>query len=539
MSKGKNYRLMPFWMAISVVVGILIGSFYANHFSGNRLNIINSSGNKLNNLLHIIDDQYVDTVNINDLVEKAMPQILSELDPHSVYITARDGEIANDDLRGSFSGIGIEFTIRQDTIRVQNVIGNGPAERAGVLAGDKIVEVDDSVFVGKKVTNEEAMHRLKGPKDTKVKLGILRYGENKVHHITVTRGEIPTKSVTACYMLDDESGYIKIRNFGENTYPELLIALAKLSQKGFSNLVIDLRSNTGGYLESAVQIANEFLSKGQLIVYTEGRRVNRSEYTARGGGLFTEGKVIVLVDSYTASAAEIVSGAVQDYDRGIIVGRRTFGKGLVQRPIDLPDGSMIRLTIAHYYTPSGRCIQKPYEKGKKLDYAMDVNNRLKSGELMSADSVHFSDSLKYYTLREHRVVYGGGGIMPDEFVPLDTTKYTRFHRELAAKSVIINQNLRYVDNHRKQLKKQYPDFADFRKRYEIPQKLIDNILAEGKKQKIEPKDDAELQRTLPYLRAQLKALIARDLWTMTEYFAIMNEQSDIVQRAIAVINNKE
>ena len=266
--------------------------------------------------------------------------------------------------------------------------------------------------------------------------------------------------------------------------------------------------------------------------------MNRSEYTARGGGLFTEGKVIVLVDSYTASAAEIVSGAVQDYDRGIIVGRRTFGKGLVQRPIDLPDGSMIRLTIAHYYTPSGRCIQKPYEKGKKLDYAMDVNNRLKSGELMSADSVHFSDSLKYYTLREHRVVYGGGGIMPDEFVPLDTTKYTRFHRELAAKSVIINQNLRYVDNHRKQLKKQYPDFADFRKHYEVPQQLIDNILAEGKKQKIEPKDDDELQRTLPYLRTQLKALIARDLWTMTEYFAVMNEQSDIVQHAMKLIDKR-
>ena len=280
--KSKNYRFMPLWLAVSVVIGILIGTFYANHFSGNRLNIINSSGNKLNNLLHIIDDQYVDTVNINDLVEKAMPQILAELDPHSVYITAREGQIANDDLRGSFSGIGIEFTIRQDTIRVQNVIGNGPAERAGVLAGDKIVEVDDSVFVGKKVTNEEAMHRLKGPKDTKVKLGVIRYGEKTVRHITVTRGEIPTKSVTACYMLDDESGYIRMKNFGENTYPELLIALAKLAQKGFSNLVIDLRGNTGGYLESAVQIANEFLAKGQLIVYTEGRRYPRQEYRADG-----------------------------------------------------------------------------------------------------------------------------------------------------------------------------------------------------------------------------------------------------------------
>jgi carboxyl-terminal processing protease len=263
------------------------------------------------------------------------------------------------------------------------------------------------------------------------------------------------------------------------------------------------------------------------------------EYKAWGGGLFTEGRVIVLVDSYTASAAEIVSGAVQDHDRGIIVGRRTFGKGLVQRPIELPDGSLIRLTIAHYYTPSGRCIQKPYEKGKKEAYQMDVANRLKSGELMSADSIHFADSLKYYTLKEKRVVYGGGGIMPDEFVPLDTMQYTKFHRELAAKSILINQNLRYVDNNRKKLKAEYPSFADFQKRFEVPKRLVDTIIAEGKKQKVVPKDDAELQKTLPYLKQQLKALIARDLWSMTEYFAIMNEQSDIVQRAIAIVNNKE
>ena len=312
-----------------------------------------------------------------------------------------------------------------------------------------------------------------------------------------------------------------------------------LLSQGMQTLVLDLQENGGGYLQAAVEVANELLERGSLIVYTEGRRVDRNEYTARGGGLFTEGKVVVLVDSYTASAAEIVSGAIQDYDRGIIVGRRTFGKGLVQRPIDLPDGSMIRLTIAHYYTPSGRCIQKPYEKGKKLDYAMDVVNRLKSGELMSADSVHFVDSLKYYTLREHRVVYGGGGIMPDEFVPLDTTKYTQFHRELAAKSILINQNLRYVDGHRKQLRQQYPSFEEFRQHYVIPKKLIDNILAEGKKQKVVPKDDAELQHTLPYLRQQLKALVARDLWSMNEYFAIMNEQSDIVQRALQLIEKND
>ena len=268
MTPKKNSRFMPIVMAICVVIGILIGTFYANHFSGNRLSIINSSSNKLNNLLHLIDDKYVDTVNVNDLVEKAMPQILAELDPHSVYISAKDVQTATDDLKGSFSGVGIEFTIRQDTLHVQQVISNGPAERAGVVAGDKIVMVDGKPFTGKTLTNEEAMHRLKGPKDTKVKLGILRYGEKKIRDIIVTRGDIPTRSVTAAYMLNKETGYLRIKNFGENTYPELLIALAKLSQQDFSSLCIDLRGNSGGYLQSAVQIANEFLPKNRLIVYT-------------------------------------------------------------------------------------------------------------------------------------------------------------------------------------------------------------------------------------------------------------------------------
>ncbi len=447
MNNNKTHRFTPLWMAVSVVIGILIGSFYANHFSGNRLNIINSSGNKLNNLLHIIDDQYVDTVNINDLVEKAMPQILSELDPHSVYITAREGEIANDDLRGSFSGIGIEFTIRQDTIRVQGVISNGPAERAGVLAGDKIVEVDDSVFVGKKVTNEEAMHRLKGPKDTKVKLGILRYGEKKVQHITVTRGEIPTKSVTSCYMLDDESGYIKIRNFGENTYPELLIALAKLSQKDFSNLVIDLRSNTGGYLESAVQIANEFLSKGQLIVYTEGRRYPRQEYRADGRGSYQRIPLVILVDEGSASASEILAGAIQDNDRGTIVGRRSFGKGLVQKPMEFTDHSMIRLTIARYYTPSGRCIQKPYADGE--DYEGDWMNRYQHGEFFSQDSIRHTGPA--YHTNNGRTVYGGGGITPDIFIPEDTLGMTSYYKEASMTGLILQFAYNYTDENRTKL----------------------------------------------------------------------------------------
>ena len=302
------------------------------------------------------------------------------------------------------------------------------------------------------------------------------------------------------------------------------------------DLILDLQENGGGYLKAAVDIADEFLKRGDMIVYTDGRKTKRYEYRARGGGRFTTGKVVVLVDSYTASAAEIVTGAIQDQDRGLVVGRRTFGKGLVQRPIDLPDGSMIRLTVAHYYTPSGRCIQKPYTKGGAKDYAMDMLNRLKSGELTNADSIHFADSLKFETLREHRTVYGGGGIMPDYYIPLDTTIYTKFHRELAAKSIVIQSNLRFVDNHRKELKQRWTDFADYKQNFEIPQSLVDEILAEGEKQNIKPKDDAELQKTLPYLRLQMKALIARDLWEMSEYFSVFNESSEIVKKALEVIS---
>jgi carboxyl-terminal processing protease len=469
MSKNKTNRFTPLWMAVCVVIGILVGTFYANHFSGNRLNIINSSGNKLNNLLHIIDDHYVDTVNINDLVEKAMPQILAELDPHSVYITAREGEIANDDLRGSFFGIGIEFVVRQDTIRVQNVIGNGPAERAGMMAGDKIVEVDDSSFVGKICTNEEAMHRLKGPKDTKVKIGLIRYGEKKVRHITITRGEIPTKSVTACYMIDDETGYIKMKNFGENTYPELLIALAKLAQQSFSNLVIDLRGNTGGYLESAVQIANEFLSKGQLIVYTEGRSFPRQEYRADGRGSYQNIPLVVLVDEGSASASEILAGSIQDNDRGTIIGRRSFGKGLVQKPMEFSDHSMIRLTIARYYTPSGRCIQKPYTDGKHYDD--DWLSRYQHGEFFSVDSIKHTGP-EYHTANG-RVVYGGGGITPDIFIPEDTLGMTSYYKEATMSGLILQFAYNYTDENRQRLSelKEVKDMERYLKSQNIVEKF--------------------------------------------------------------------
>ena len=440
---------MPLWLALSVVLGIFIGTFFANRFGGNRLSIINSGSNKLTDLLHIIDDQYVDTVNMNDLVETAMPQILSELDPHSVYIGVKDVQQANDDLKGSFFGVGIEFTIRQDTIHVQNVISNGPAERAGLLAGDKIVEVDGKPFVGKEVTNEVAMRALKGEKDTKVEVGVLRYKEKKVKRFTITRGEIPMKSITATYMLNDDTGYIKIKNWGEKTYPELLIALAKLAQEGFSNLVIDLRGNTGGYLMSAVQIANEFLPKNRLIVYTQGRKSARQEYRSDGRGSYQQLPLVVLIDESSASASEIFAGAIQDNDRGTIIGRRSFGKGLVQQPVTLHDGSMVRLTIARYYSPSGRCIQKPYTQGDSKDYESDILARYEHGEFFSQDSIHHTGP-EYHTTGG-RVVYGGGGITPDIFVPEDTVDMTSYYKEASMSGLILQFAYDYTDNNRQTL----------------------------------------------------------------------------------------
>ena len=448
MKQSKKYRYMPLLMALCIVIGVVIGTFFANHFSSQRLNIINSGSNRLNNLLHIINDQYVDKVNLDSLVEKAIPQILGDLDPHSVYISAKDVQTATDDLKGSFSGVGIEFVIREDTIHIQGVIKNGPAERAGLLAGDKIVTVDDKPFVGKTVTNEEAQHRLKGPKDTKVKIGVLRYGEKKIQQYVVTRGEIPTKSVTATYMLDDDTGYIRIKNFGENTYPEMLIALAKLSQENFSNLIIDLRDNTGGYLQSAVQIINEFLPNNKLIVYTQGRKSPRQEYKSNGKGSYQKIPLIVLINESSASASEIFAGAMQDNDRATIIGRRSFGKGLVQQQIGFPDGSMIRLTIARYYTPSGRCIQKPYSPGDK-NYEEDLLERYEHGEFFSQDSIKHTGPAYHTSIG--REVFGGGGITPDIFVPEDTLGITSYYKQASMSGLILQFAFTYTDDNRLKL----------------------------------------------------------------------------------------
>ena len=487
-----------------------------------------------------ITNLYVDSVDENKLVEDAIRGMIEKLDPHSAYSTAKETKAMNEPLQGSFEGIGVQFNMVEDTLLVIQPTLNGPSEKVGILAGDRIISVNDTAIAGVKMSKEDIMKRLRGKKGSKVRLGVVRRGIGDVLSFTVTRDKIPVHTLDAAYMIKPGVGYIRIGSFGATTYEEFMEALQKLRNQGaLESLVLDLQDNGGGYLQAAAQIANEFLQKDDIIVYTEGRSVPRQDFRATGDGHLRSGcRIVVLVNEYSASAAEIVTGALQDQDRGQVVGRRTFGKGLVQRPIEFPDGSMIRLTVAHYFTPSGRCTQKPYVKGEKRDYEEDIEKRFKHGELYSQDSIHFSDSLRYETLRLHRTVYGGGGIMPDFFVPLDTTQYTLFHRQLAAKGVIINTSLKYIDKNRRQLSKQYASFEDFRAGFNVPQEVVDDVVAEAEKQNVKPKNDEELQQTLPMLRTQLKALIARDLWDMNEYFAIINEQNHIVQRALQILDQQ-
>ena len=479
-----------------------------------------------------ITNFYVDSVNEQKLSEDAIRGMLKGLDPHSTYTDAKETKAMNEPLQGDFEGIGVQFNMIEDTLVVIQPIVNGPSQKVGILSGDRIVSVNDSTIAGTKISRVDIMKRLRGKKGTKVKLGIVRRGVNGILTFVVTRDKIPVHTLNAAYMIRPGVGYICLESFGMKTHKEFMDAVKELEKQGMKSLILDLQDNGGGYLQAAVQIANEFLKDNEMIVYTEGRNVRRQNYKAIGNGRLQKMRVYVLVNEFTASAAEIVTGAIQDNDRGTVVGRRTFGKGLVQRPFDFPDGSMMRLTIAHYYTPSGRCIQKPYKKGDLKDYEMDLEKRLKHGELTNPDSIHFDTSQKFYTLRNHRVVYGGGGIMPDYFVPLDTTKYTKYHRLLAAKNIIMNAYLKYVDANRTTLKGLYKSFDTFNKNYVVPQSLLDTIIAEGKKEKVEPKDKAELTATMPYIKVQLKALVARDLWDMNEYYRVWNEQSDIVNKTI-------
>lgn len=485
-----------------------------------------------------INSLYVDSVNEEKLAENAIRGMLKELDPHSTYSDAKETKAMNEPLEGDFEGIGIQFNMINDTLVVVQPIVKGPSEKVGISSGDRIVAVNDTTIAGVKMDKIDIMKRLRGPKGSKVKLTIIRRGTKEHLHFIVTRSKIPVHTIDAAYMIRPKIGYIRWSSFGAKTYTEFMSAIDTLQHKGMKQLIIDLQDNGGGYLQAAVQIANEFLKDGDMIVYTKGRNMKQQEFRSNGKGKLKDIKIYVLVNEFTASASEIVSGAIQDNDRGIIIGRRTFGKGLVQRPIDLPDGSMIRLTIAHYYSPSGRCIQKPYKKGYQEDYDMDIENRLKHGELTNPDSIHFDKSQKFYTKRQHRLVYGGGGIMPDVFVPLDTTQYTRLHRQLAIKNIIMNAYLKYADQNRKQLKNTYQSFETFNKNYTIPLSLINQIITEGKKQKIEAKDDQELQNTQKYIKLQLKALIARDLWDTNEYFRIWNEQSHIIKKALEISRKK-
>ncbi len=533
--KNNNTRFIPFLLAICLIAGIAIGTFYANHFSGNKLGIINTSSNKLNALLRIIDDQYVDTVNMGELVEEAMPQILSELDPHSSYIPAKDLEAVNADLKGSFSGIGIQFTIQNDTIHVNSVIQGGPSEKVGLMAGDRIVEVDDSAFVGKIVTNSEAMKRLKGEKGSKVKLGVYRPGEKDLLHFTVIRGNIPVKSIDAAYMINEKVGYIKVNKFGETTYPELLIALAKLNQKNCEGLIVDLRGNTGGYMAAAIQMVNEFLPNNRLIVYTQGRKSPREDYNSNGTGSNQKMPLVVLVDEGSASASEIFAGAIQDNDRGTIVGRRSFGKGLVQQPIEFSDGSAIRLTIARYYTPSGRCIQKPYEKGKESEYELDLLTRYEHGEFFSADSIKQDETEVYHT-RLGRPVYGGGGIMPDIFVPQDTTGMTSYFRMAANRGLIIRYTFDYTDQNRSTLQKY--DTPEKMEAYLKGQNLLNKFAAWAEKKGLKRRNNL-MMKSRRLFEMSLYGNIIYNILGMEAYVEYLNESDKTVLKAVEILEKGE
>ncbi|MBR1917836.1 MAG: S41 family peptidase [Bacteroidaceae bacterium] len=480
-NKFRNYT--PLIIAVSVVVGILIGSFYASHFRTNRLSITNSTNSKINDMLFAVEDRYVDTVDMNDLIEKSLPKILMELDPHSTYTSAKEVEAEMQELKGSFSGIGIIFSIIKDTARIIHVVDGGPSEDVGLMPGDRIVKVDGKPFVGKFLNDEYAMKALRGPNQSVIKMGILRSGQKEMRTYEVVRGPVPVRTIDTYAMLDKTTGYIKINSFGDKTYEELIVALAELRNEGSRNLIIDLRGNGGGYMEAAINIANEFLPKKRMIVYTEGRRSERAEYVSDGRGDYQGTPLVVLVDETSASASEIFAAAIQDNDRGTIMGRRTFGKGLVQEPIQFPDGSLLKLTIARYYSPSGRCLQKPYVKGDNKDYLNDIFVRYQKGELSSQDSIHLSGK-KYHTYLG-RTVFGGGGVMPDVFIPTDTTDVTSYFMEALASRRLAEFAYLYADQHRKELEKfsKWEDLVAYLKKHNIVDKFASYADQDGLKRR--------------------------------------------------------
>lgn len=502
-------------------------------------NATRENAKKLQIALFAIENLYVDKTDESKLVEDAIIGMLDKLDPHSTYTDPEETKEMTTPLVGNFDGIGIQFNMLTDTVYVIQVIPGGPSEKVGLMAGDRIVQVNDTVIAGVKMKTSEIMKRLRGPKGTEVNIKVKRGSQPELLSFKITRGKIPVHSLDAAYMADKHTGYIKLNRFAASSTEEVEEALLSLKKEGMKNLILDLEGNGGGYLNIAIELADEFLGKGKLIVYTEGSRQRREEAKATYRGLLEEGRLVVLVDESSASASEILSGAVQDWDRGVIVGRRTFGKGLVQKPIPLPDGSMIRLTVARYYTPTGRCIQKPYENGKLEDYEHDLINRYNRGELLSADSIHFPDSLKYNTLETSRIVYGGGGIMPDVFIPVDTARYTDYHRRLVASGLINRAAMNYEDRHREELQKTYKKkFSRYKEQFEVGDEILQDLRQLADNEKI-AFDEAQYTRSLPLIRLQLKALIARDLFEMNEYFQIINETNDSYLEALRILNDPE
>ena len=483
-----------------------------------------------------ISEFYVDSLNEDKLVEDAIRGMLDKLDPHSTYNTAEETRELQQPLQGKFSGIGISFNMKQDTLYVISLISGGPSERVGLRPGDRIVSVNDTTVAGVKMKSNDIRKRLMGKKGSLVRVGVKRPGVDDVMSFGITRDEIPIYSVDAAYMVDSKTGYIRISRFAEATAEEFEKAFNNLQKEGMKQLILDLSDNGGGYLNTAIELSNWFLEKGQTIVYTEGKNSPRFDATANGRGRYKDGKLVILVNQNSASASEILSGAVQDWDRGVVVGRRTFGKGLVQRQFGFEDGSMMRLTTARYYTPSGRCIQKPYKAGEKDDYAKDVYNRFKDGELMHADSIHVADSLKYTTLKAGRVIYGGGGIIPDVFVPVDTTEYSKYYSDLSAKGVLIQYTLAYIDQHRDELKAKYTDVKAFDKGFKVTEEIMQGLIEMGEKEGVKY-DEEQYNTSRNVLELTVKSLIARDVFDQEAFTIIYNKRNDLLKEGLRVIND--
>lgn len=521
-----KFKFLPVFVAF-----LLLGSTAA---FGQLRSDARSTSQKFASLLQIINYYYVDSTNQNELTEKAIVAMLKELDPHSVYLSKEEIAKANEPLQGNFEGVGIQFQLFNDTILVVAAVPGGPSDKLGIRAGDKIITIDGEVAYGSKVNNNFVLERLRGAKGSKVTVEIMRKGNKDLIDYVIVRDKIPINSVDATFMLQDNIGYIKLTRFARTSLTEVKSSISKLREEGMKDLILDLRNNSGGFLDIAIDLSDEFLPSGELIVYTEGMRSPRMDFKATSRGSFEKGKLIVMINEGSASASEIVAGAVQDWDRGMVLGRRSFGKGLVQRPFILPDSSVVRLTTARYYTPSGRSIQKPYEDGVE-DYYADLTKRFKHGEFVNADSIRFPDSIKYFTTAK-RVVYGGGGIMPDIFIPMDTTASSKYYNDLWRKGVFNDYTMEYLEKNRKGLEKQFPDLSTFRKSFSVDQKLMREFIdyAAGKGV---AEDSTGIERSGKEIEYIVKGLLGRNLFDVSAYFELISPVDNELQKAIEIMND--